>query len=558
MCKCWFHYFKKLDGFNVPISFRHKREDTYATWIGGFITFIIVALALIFCIIYLIPFIKKENYSLYYYTINLNKTEEFNLANSKSSIAFRFECSGSESRINPIDNFLDFQVKYIYYKDGEKVDNENSILAFHNCTNSDFYNVIDLSDYNENYKLTNLRCLNNTNNVVKNRYQDRAENFAYYQIDTIVKDTTNISRVNQYLLDNDCKVELYYIDSRIEVDDFKKPIKPFLNEIFLQLNPNISSRMNAYFMNSYFESNNDLFFETKGDDKINIVFSKTELYFRFIELSKEDSFGKLYIRADTKKMIIKRTYQTLTEFFAVTFSFWEDLFLICSFLITAYNKFCLNYSIERKLFFFKEIKNDNFDTSKHASRIQDLIGLTNSFTESKIYQKSEGNNLIENKVPTTQSDTKPKKDLELFKRKYTLDRHKLVPKKICDFFNFFECRRCNCTRLDSQAILYSKAEAIIDSKLDVSYYLKSILWLDLYTNIIMEDKKEILKFLCMPIINANTGEKDDFYEYHEIYSNQDFERLNEEISQLVKKQTNDENEKKLLAIVNQRLNELNS
>ena len=67
-------------------------------------------------------------------------------------------------------------------------------------------------------------------------------------------------------------------------------------------------------MNSYFESNNDLFFETRGDETINNLFSRTEQYFLHRDIDNPDeSFAKLYIRADNKKMIIKRTYQTLTE-----------------------------------------------------------------------------------------------------------------------------------------------------------------------------------------------------------------------------------------------------
>ena len=63
---CFFHYFKKLDNFNIQISFRHKREHSYGTWFGGFIYFVIVGFALGFCIVYFITFVKKKNYILYY------------------------------------------------------------------------------------------------------------------------------------------------------------------------------------------------------------------------------------------------------------------------------------------------------------------------------------------------------------------------------------------------------------------------------------------------------------------------------------------------------------
>ena len=191
----------------------------------------------------------------------------------------------------------------------------------------------------------------------------------------------------------------------------------------------------------------------------------------------------------------------------MTFSFWEDLFLICSFVITAYNKFSLNYSIERKLFFFKEKKNKHFDISKNSTKIKELIGTIGSYSEMNIiYQNSEINDtLVNTELPKIQDDKKIKNDL--LKKKYTLNRYKLVPKKVFDYFNFFECKCCKWAKLDSQAILYSKAEDIIDSKLDVIYYLKNVFTLDIYKNIFMDDKQEILKFLCMPIISSEAQKK---------------------------------------------------
>ena len=557
MGNCFFHYFKKLDNFNIQISFRHKREDSYGTWIGGFINFVIVGFALGFCIVYFIPFVKKKNYNLYYYTINLSQTEEFNLAKSKSAVAFSFECSGGYDPNLSIEDLLELRIRYNYYLNNGKNKMEENI-NIHNCTYSDFYNDISIINSISQENFNKLKCLNNIDKVIKNRYQDRYDNFTYFQIDVYAKKNHNISTINKYILDNDCKVELYYVDVKIEVDDFDKPIKPFINEVFLQLNPDFNSRMNTFFLNSYFESNNDLFFETRGDETINNLFSRTEQYFLHRDIDNPDeSFAKLYIRADNKKMIIKRTYQTLTEFFAVTFSFWEDLFLICSFVITAYNKFSLNYSIEKKLFFFKEIKNNDFDITKNSSKIKELIGSIGSSSEMNItYQNSEINDILGNpKLPDIKVDKKIKNDLR--KRKYTLDRHKLVPKKIFDFFNFFECKCCKWAKLDSQAILYSKAEDILDSKLDVIYYLKSVLTLDIYKNIFMDDKQEILKFLCMPIISSEAENK-ECYQYPAIYSDKDFNALENEISLLLKKPSNGETEKKLLNLVHQRLNEINN
>ncbi len=125
--------------------------------------------------------------------------------------------------------------------------------------------------------MDNLTCLNlnDLNRVIKNRHQDKQDNFTYYQID-IIANNTDPSIIRQYLLDCDCKIELYYIDVKIEVDVYEDPIKPFINKVFLQLTPDSIVKMDAFFMNEYFESVKDLFFPTNGVDKINNLFSRTE------------------------------------------------------------------------------------------------------------------------------------------------------------------------------------------------------------------------------------------------------------------------------------------
>ena len=312
MLKFFFHTFKKFDKFEIPISFRHKKEDTYTTWIGGLLTFLIVGSALIFCIIYFIPFIRKKNYSLFYYTINLNKTEEINFKESKAALAVGFECNNNNENIN-IEDLLELNATYNYYIKVEgKNKKQNESIYLHNCSEADFYENNNLINSIVNNTFKKLKCFDDLNKLIKNRYQNREDNFAYYQIAIQVKENINRSLADEFIVNNDCKVELYYIDVNNEFEDFKNPIKKFVYEIFLQLNPDFDSRMNAYFMNSHFESNNYLLFETKSDKKSNTLFSRTEQYYLH---RNGNTLGKIYIRADNKRMIIKRTYQTLTEFF---------------------------------------------------------------------------------------------------------------------------------------------------------------------------------------------------------------------------------------------------
>ena len=176
----YLHYLKKYDQFAIPISFRHKKEDTYNNWIGGVFTLIIVGLSLGFGIYYSIDFFKKNNYTVYYYTTNLDQTEEINLKKSKAALAFGFECSkqkNSEVYKNlTISDLLLLKVKYVYYTNNGR--NKNSTkIGIHNCDESDFNNDINLINSLDKIKFKNLICLDDLNKVIKNRYQDRYDNF---------------------------------------------------------------------------------------------------------------------------------------------------------------------------------------------------------------------------------------------------------------------------------------------------------------------------------------------------------------------------------------------
>ena len=144
-------------------------------------------------------------------------------------------------------------------------------MDIHDCTSEDFYNDLNLINSLDNEGFNKLICLDDINKEIKYRFQDRYDDFKYFEINVILINKENASLANEFVKDIDCKVELYYVDVKIEVDDFKKPIKPFLNEVFIQLVPDFNSRMNVFFMNSYFESNNDLFFQSKSSQKINIL-----------------------------------------------------------------------------------------------------------------------------------------------------------------------------------------------------------------------------------------------------------------------------------------------
>ena len=136
-------------------------------------------------------------------------------------------------------------------------------------------------------------------------------------------------------------------------------------------------------MNQYLYDDDEMlaiFDEEKKPDQIKTLFSRYEEYSIYSGLEREktkplnpNDYAKIYIRADTKKTEIKRTYQKLTEFYADASSLLIAVYDFCILIISALNNFYAEQSIIKKIFLFKDIDNKNFNISKQTDRIKKLF-----------------------------------------------------------------------------------------------------------------------------------------------------------------------------------------
>ena len=540
-------FFEWIDRFNVPISFRYKKDDNYSTFLGGLISTIIILLTVGFGIYYFIPFVNRKNYSLYYYTINLNQTEEINLYRSKAAIAFGLECSNNTNKTIYDDikaeDIFEYRMRYIFYeKNGNNTSKKNDTydISFRTCDDIHFYNNKEIIKSFNEQKTGDVKCIDNLDLVIKNRHQDKHNNFTYFRIDLNAK-IDNISFIKEYLLDFDCKIQLYYTDVKIEVNDYNDPVKPFLNEVFLQLNPNMLSKMNAFFMNEYFESVNDLFFPTEGIDKINNLFSRTEQYFLYKDpKDNKKSVANIYIRADTRKMEIKRKYQTVLEFFADTFSFWEDIFLLCKIILTAYNSASLNYYIHKEIFYFKGMQNKYLNINKNSYKYKKLKNIltNNGIIEKEQIQdephnidinlgtndndkdtsKTNVNNNIHSMPPISINQNANNEVKNKFQCKYIW---KTIKYALIKLFDFVTCKKCK-HKFGYEYKLLSNADKIIDDKLDIITYIKNMIIFDIYNFGTNKEMKKIFNLLSMPIIPSDNDDDKNFCRY---FSNEDIDNF---------------------------------
>ena len=595
------HFLQKLDLFGAPFSFSYKNSYKYYTSLGGLLVVIFSFFAISIEIYYFIPFYNRKNFTFVYYSMNLYKTETIKLKDSQLVMAIGLDCQEDKNGTKAED-ILKYELKYTINrknKDGI-ITKEKKTVSTHSCDFSDFP-----ENFNDSIHYVNIekyRCADKMDNEIRGIYTD--EVFSYYEFEIASKEDSqsNYDKIDKYLTKNDCKLQIYYTDITIDVNDYEEPIKPFLNTFFIQLNPTLFIKSNAFIMNQYFINDNLLIYILKNEKPIiKTTFSRHEQYSIYKGMNRFESkpveyniYAKVYIRADTIKTEIKRKYQKLIEFYANSSSITRGLAYILFAIIRFFNSFYAHHSISKKLFFFKEIKNNHIDILKKNKQIKKLIGLTEEFkkldNKKNIRIKTENKNekklckIKDNKIKDKNNkkinETTPirnylsysalenlnsdlnskstitKKDFDKYiikqpkKIKYSFNIFEIVFKKF-----FFYC--CLTKKLKFKDNLNIKSNNILCEKIDIVSFARNMILFDIIYHCILDtNKREIIKFLSQPIISFNKKEEIRFDKTQDYYYKYDFDRLNNDISKLVFKSKMNKKEMKLISLSNKKLKEL--
>ena len=581
--KSFRNFLRRIDIFGVPFNFRYKTKDKYSTPCGGFLFLLFVVLALTFGIYYLIPFINRKNLSIIYYTMNIPETEVIKLKDSQAAFAIGLDCENKTAQ-DPYEIF-NLEIKYVLYtKDMDgKYDKKKTPLATHLCTYNDFYNNYDTSfDY---LGMKNYLCLDNNDHKIEGIYSNQL--FSYYEFSLTSKGHT--SYAEKYLKVNDCKLQMFYTDITIDLNNYKEPIKPFLNSFFVQLNPTLYIKRNVFFMNQYLYDDDELitvFDDEQKPKQTKTLFSRYEEYSLYLGLDRENNkplisvedYAKMYLRADTKKTEIKRTYQKLTEFYADASSLLIALYDFISVTLSIISNFYAEQAVIRKLFLFKEMDNKYFHFSKKSEKIQELVSLTNEVINIDLPESTRKRLMRSKSFLYTRNNYKNSRNFSIISMKNTetIDKedqekkirdeikNNLLKQKTIKFsFNIFEviisllfpyCLRGN---LKLKIDVSEKANNLLNQKLNVILYVRNMILLDILNHTIIDDKKrDILNFLSRPIIasNKNKYEKQDKF-YENLFEN-DFDKFYNCVYELSRKANKNDNEKRLINLSKQHLKEL--
>ena len=308
-------FLRKIDLSGIPFTFKYKSKEKYSTSLGGFILILFSLVVLYFGISYIIEFINKKNFTIIYYTANIAKTEIIKLKESKGTVSFGLDCQFKGK--HRAEDLFTLETKFINYtKNNEGIyKKNNTILTSHFCTYSDFFN-----EHNDSFDRLNadkFQCLDDSNHDLVGIFSDKV--FTYYELTVKSKEDTdeNLNNIEEFLIQNDCKLQIVYIEKAVDLDNYLEPITSYLNEVFIQLNPTLFIKRNMFFMNQHLVNDDDLFglFADLKNASVTSIHSRYEEYFLYIGLNRSVTkppdylnYAKIYLRADTKKTEIRRTY----------------------------------------------------------------------------------------------------------------------------------------------------------------------------------------------------------------------------------------------------------
>ena len=392
-------FLRKIDPFGITFSFKYKSKQNFTSSTGGLFLLIFIVLALIVFVYYFIPFCQRKNITAVYYTLILPNAERISFAESKTAMAFGFNCwTGNDG--TTADQLL--KVDFLYHQ--WKLENDEykktiTTLESHFCTKEDFYN--QFNETFEGSKIYNYQCFDDPSTTIEGIWT--SDIFSYIQIEVNAKNKSQelLDKIDNYLLENDCKLQIFYSDNTVDIADYKDPIKSYVEASFIQLNPTLSIRRNIYFMNQYLYDDDFLVSVFHDENEVSIkrtLFSRTEEYSLFQGLQRQENstdylnFAKVYLRADTKKTEIKRKYQKIAEFYADASSLLLTIFNVLLIMFGYLNKFWGELNLYNKLFFFQDL---NLNISNKEEKLKKIILATD--LNKNINLKSSPNTIVDEK-----------------------------------------------------------------------------------------------------------------------------------------------------------------
>ena len=347
---------KKLDYFGVQFFFHYKDYKKYQSVIGGLTFVIYILLSIIYVSININGFINRKNLNIIFYDKQIDITNPIQFSNYSSIFSFGVECDDLSS--NSIFDYISLELNYVILNktEGIYLKKKYPILSGL-CTKSDFFN-----EFNSSFEYNNLGkyyCPKEKDYIMAGTYIN--DLFTYYEFTLSLKDDDQLlyENLTSILQNHECKYQIFYIDTTIDVNDYQNPIKKSIKNDFLVLKPDEIVKMNIFFKTKTFDSYENYLFD-KSNKKYYIGFSSNQLYsikkgYNRVNnhLIDYDILAKIYLRSALSETVIERKYMKLTEFAANMSSLFSTILLILYIIFSTINEFNANLTIMNYIFQFQ-------------------------------------------------------------------------------------------------------------------------------------------------------------------------------------------------------------
>jgi len=579
--------FMDFDLFAVPFNFKYQRMDKYSTIFSFIFSSLYLLFSMFFISFYLIFFFMRQNFDFKDYEGTEKNNDILNYMKSKLDFAYRLDC-GEYVNIKPIEDLLQVDIKVNFYEYYDRIGMASPIykdFSIYNCTYDNKNQQLKKVD-KSNYKCINLSELdiNNKNYI-----------FESYEMNVSLKNSSQkeFYYFNEFLLNHTCKIEISFIDYLILINNYNNPIDPYKNSLFLRLNSFTISEMNIYFIKKkLIDKNNLILLGDEGKTREFITLSHYRNYFNYkgdytYRLKRKNvdvdykTYAKILISAYPGISITERKYQNLWECIGVISSILMAIYTILDFIFGSYNQFALNHTLTKKIFFFKDVKDEHINYFPNNHKIINLINKMKDINnpsnndnndidndnDIKFYENIIKSN-IKNSIYLNQKDSIAPKNTEVGQEsnlnfnipqdtEKNISEKELKPREIEFSYNKFEiffnkclcccyCCRCMPKNFQLKKQITSKAMEIISDKLDIVLYIRNTILLDLMKKILLGDDKEgIIKFLNRPILslkennnlqitnlNGKQKQNNNIIKINENYSDIDFENCEKEVNNL--------------------------
>ena len=560
-------FIKNLDYFGVYYTFHYKENDRFQSVTGGIIFIIYIFFILIYMYVNSLNFIQKKNMSLIYYDRRIDRPYYISFKNYSNNFAIGLDCSGlSDGR--SLYDYLTLDLQFISQNRTNTTSKVRTYtdIPLHNCKIEDF---VGFEKEFEQNNLNKYYCPDNNSYEIGGFYTDTI--FNYFQITVQSKKNTTEywENIEDILINYECRYEIYYIDTTINVYDYDKPVKQYLNQGYAILKPNSYIKHNYFFKRIEFKSGENFFFDSYKT-KYFIGYSQTESYNRDLTYNRYDNkyndfniFGKFFLRSDNKDNIARRKYDKINDYLAQISTVISLSFLLVYAFVFKVNYFFSNLYLMKNVFNFNlndqlyvkknditlfKSNNNIYNFSVNENKLNSEMNLNynsnkllenynqnkylflknksrkEKFISNIIIKKRKSNSLLQvnpnisKKLSINQKIIKNNKITNKNNNQFTINLFEFLYIK---FFNF-----CNNKKINNKKILYEKCKSKLFCKMDIIEYIQYTRKLELIYYIILNKKERIIiNYLKNPYVNLKN--ELNFYEnknldlYYEIFSNKE-------------------------------------